>query len=347
MKKIMFICFLIVAFVYADQDYTGSSADDAKPTGDNVTTSKSPMLDFMNSLDWEFFGDKFEISLGDICMCDTTGDASELPVGLKASLVEPILGFSSSNETMNFMGLNVKIGGDALGKEGVSRSGTNTTVETTGFRQSNFFIFPMMALINFILPDAVCFDRSNTEISASYISETDPTYQSDILALATAEMNPLGRAFFKSPLADLACLADCVAATAGHPINSLYWCDGCRGNMGAGNTGYTKIGDPIENSEMIALRQLSVMHETMKLLKTSNASFSFLNRELPDSMCGDKIFPLLIKDQYYIQLAYGKAKRFGALRLHYDFQSEVKDKDAFFFWIWRKRDYCMGQTPCK
>ncbi|WP_253248336.1 TraU family protein [Helicobacter sp. 12S02634-8] len=270
-----------------------------------------------------------------------------MPIGFKASLVEPILGFSSSNTPMNFVGLGMNVGSDTFGKQGTSRPGEGGATNTTGFRQSNFLIFPFMSMVGLALPDIICFDRL-ADMTATYISDVDPMYQSADLSVRMNQAKPFGRTLFVNPLADLACLADCAAATAGFPINSLYWCDGCRGNMGATDTGYTKIGDPIENSEMIALRLMAQMHETSQLRKTSDATFAFLEgQSIPDSMCKDRFFPVIIKDQYYIQLAYGKAKRFGAMRFHYDFKSTPADGDDHFFWIWRTRDYCMGQTHCK
>lgn len=337
MKKIFLSIIVFATIFYGAQDQSGTSSSDQSGTSSQAKTSKSPMLDFFNSLDWDLFADKFEITL-EPCTCDSSNGS--IPMGVKASLVEPILGFSSSNDSMNFVGLGVKTGGDLFEKHGTSRDSAKS--DTTGFRQSNFVAFPFMTTVGLVIPDLVCFDRTS-EIRATYLSDVDPTYQNDILSMA---VNPT-RSLLINPLADLACLADCASATAGFPINSLYWCDGCRGNMGGGNTGYTKIGDPIENSEMIALRQMSVMHESFRLLKTSNATFSFLKTENPSSMCKDQIFPMLIKSQYYIQLAYGSAKRFGAMRFHYNFKSTPIDGDDFFFWIWRVRDYCFGQTQCK
>lgn len=376
MKKILWLMFFCLSLSLSGQDTYGSSINDSNPASNPAKTSKSPMLDFMNSLDWDIFYDKFKIEL-EACVCDNSTSNIEgvsIPLGFKASLIEPILGVSSSNQPGDLVGLNIDLGHDLFDKEGTSRAGAaNESDESTLFRQINFVTFPFMAMVGFVLPEAICFDKT-TEMTSDYISDVDPLYQNDILSLSVNAGKSWGRALLINPLADLACVADCAAATAGYPINSLYWCDGCRGNVGGTDTGYTKIGDPIENSEMIIFRQVAAMHETSRLLKTSNATFAFLPNasgnkkdasknanassntggkkeskklELPNTMCGDKIFPLIIKDQYYLQLAYGKAKPFGAMRFHYDFKSTPNDNDRFFFWLWRIRDYCFGQTHCK
>lgn len=376
MKKILWLMFFCLSLSLSGQDTYGSSVSDSNPASSPAKTSKSPMLDFMNSLDWDIFYDKFKIEL-EACVCDNSTSNIEgvsIPLGFKASLIEPILGVSSSNQPGDLVGLNIDLGHDLFDKEGTSRAGAaNESDESTLFRQINFVTFPFMAMVGFVLPEAICFDKT-TEMTSDYISDVDPLYQSDILSLSVNAGKSWGRTLLINPLADLACIADCAAATAGYPINSLYWCDGCRGNVGGTDTGYTKTGDPIENSEMIIFRQVAAMHETSRLLKTSNATFAFLPNEsgnkkdasksanassnaggkkeskkleLPNTTCGDKIFPLIIKDQYYLQLAYGKAKPFGAMRFHYDFKSTPNDNDRFFFWLWRVRDYCFGQTHCK
>lgn len=372
MKKILL--FLVFTFtLFAAQDRYGSSVVDTNPASSPAKKSKTPMLDFMNSLDWDIFYDKFKIQI-EACVCENSTSqvaGVQIPLGFKASLIEPIMGISSSNQPGDLVGINVDLGHDLFDKEGTSREGSENTNETTLFRQINFMTFPFMAMVGFVLPEAICFDKT-TEMTSNYISDVDPLYQNDILSLAVNTGKSFGRTLLINPLADLACIADCAAATAGYPINSLFWCDGCRGNIGGTDTGYTKIGDPIENSEMIIFRQIAAMHETSQLRKTSNASFAFLpstdgnnkgvsdtsssssrgkkeskTTELPNTMCGDKPFPLIIKDQYYLQLAYGKAKPFGAMRFHYDFKSTPNDNDRFFFWLWRVRDYCFGQTHCQ
>lgn len=382
MKNFFLFFIFFCSLSFAGQDTYGSSTGDTAPASSPAKKSKSPMLDFMNSLDWDIFYDKFKIEI-EPCVCENSTSQIAgvvIPIGFKASLVEPIMGVSTSNQPGDLVGIDVDLGHDLFDKEGTSREGNaegsaEASNETTLFRQINFMTFPFMAMVGFVLPEAICFDKT-AEMTTNYISDVDPLYQNDILSLAVNTGKSFWRTLLINPLADLACVADCAASTAGYPINSLYWCDGCRGNIGATNTGYTKTGDPIENSEMIILRQVAAMHETSQLRKTSNATFAFLppaqnnnsgstnsnngssnnnnsgkkeskSMELPNTMCGDKPFPLVIKDQYYLQLAYGKAKPFGAMRFHYDFKSTPNDNDRFFFWLWRKRDYCFGQTHCQ
>ncbi|RDU66422.1 TraU family protein [Helicobacter equorum] len=345
MKFMLVIMVFYTAILFGAQENEGSSSVDVTNPNTSHIGSKSPMVDFINSVDWDFFFDEFSISLSP-CWCDQT--SSDLPVGLKATLVEPLLGFSTSNQPMHLVGLGTQLESDVFAKRGTSRRGEDNSTERTSFRQANIITFPILALVGAALPDIICFER-NSEITSSWISDVDPIYNSEFLSNSQSGNSISTRTGLSGLVADLACVPECVSATAGYPMNALYWCAGCRGSLGTHDTGFVRMGDPVENSEIIALRQLGLQHLTFRLLKTSDASFTMLpsgTGGLPDTMCESKIFPMLIKSQYFIQLAYGSAKTFGAMRFHYDFKSTPTDQDAFFYWIWRKRDFCMGQTKC-
>lgn len=304
--------------------------------------SKTPMIDFFASADWEFFCDKFEILNEGLCTCDDAD--SSMPVGLTAQLVEPIIAFSSSPLPMHLVGLDQEMESDALDKHGSTRKGGDKSGESQSFIQANMISFPILALLTSAIPDFICFEK-NTEAMGTWLSDVDPLYQNDILSNNSS--NPVtGRALFNNPIADLACFADCIGATADSTINTMYWCNGCRGNAGSTSSGYNKLGDPIEYGEMVAFRRLHTMHETVIALKTSNADFAFVGNQLRDSMCASRYFPYILKSQYYFQLAYGDAKPFGAWRTHFEFKSTPDDNDAHFAWIWRVRNFCLGQTKC-
>lgn len=304
--------------------------------------SKTPMVDFFDSADWEFFFDKFEVTMS-ICTCaESSGD---MPFGVKARLVEPIIGYSHSPVPMNLVGLDTQMESDALDKHGTTRKGGDKGGDSQSFIQANMISFPILALLSTAIPDFICFEK-NTEAMGTWLSDVDPMYQNDILSNNSSEASPTGRALFNNPIAELACFADCIGATADSPINELYWCNGCRGSAGGQSTGYNKLGDPVEYGEMVAFRRLHTMHETVVALKTSNANFAFVGNSLRDSMCSSKYFPYIIKSQYYYQVAYGEAKPFGAWRTHFEFVSSTDGNDSFFAWIWRVRDFCLGQTQC-
>ena len=60
----------------------------------------------------------------------------------------------------------------------------------------------------------------------AYITEVDPTWQSDLLSTILYPETLL----FANPMAQLACISDSVSANLGRPLAPEYWCMGSWGN---------------------------------------------------------------------------------------------------------------------
>lgn len=302
---------------------------------------------FYKNIDWDFFFDKLEVDF-DICKCEIE-NANQWLAGFKTTIVEPIGFVESSNIPWHFVGLDVKSDKSLTRKQGISRDDKS---EAT-FRHAHFVIFPILGYTLGLVQDFFCFERANI-FNMAYLSEVIPTHNNDVLALIEETGKLASKIWFANPVAEIACAADCASSTVGYPINSLYWCDGCRGSVSAGDTGFNKSGGkPYEDSESIIFRLINRMHLYGGMLKTKESTFAYNpgGANLKSSLCGARYFPVIIKDQYYLQLAKGDkswdAKNFGALRFHYDFKSEPKDEDAVFFWLWRERDFCSGGGVCR
>lgn len=80
-------------------------------------------------------------------------------------------------------------------------------------------------LILQLLLDFSCLRKLPLDIA--YMSELDPFAQSDELSLFAFPETLL----FANPAAILACAADAIAATAGSPIDALFWCAGSWGQL--------------------------------------------------------------------------------------------------------------------
>jgi conjugal transfer pilus assembly protein TraU len=63
-------------------------------------------------------------------------------------------------------------------------------------------------------------------LDLAYLTEVDPLWADDELA---AILNP--EAVLFANVVATACAADCVAASAGMPLASLFWCAGCQGSI--------------------------------------------------------------------------------------------------------------------
>ncbi|WP_457748588.1 TraU family protein [Sulfurimonas sp.] len=301
---------------------------------------------FYKNLDWSFFFDELKVDF-DICACEVE-DANQWPAGFKAHMVEPIGFIEGTNAPWHFPGLGLTLDKSFLRKQGVSRD----TEQAGNFKYTHFILFPVLGWTIGLIQDFWCFERG-TLFNLAYLAEVIPSHNNDLIALAEETAKPVSKIWFDNPVAELACSADCVSSSLGHPLDSLYWCDGCRGSVSASDNGFARTGRPYEDTESIAFRMLDRMHTYGGMLKTKESFFAYnpAGSNLKSTLCQAKYFPVIIKDQYFIQMAKGDkswdAEPFGKLRYMYDFKSTPTDGDDSFFWLWRARDMCVGAMKCR
>lgn len=308
--------------------------------------ARREVYNFYENLDWSFFFDKLKFKF-DVCHCSLKNTGA-FAAGFKMEMVEPIGFIETSNTPWDFVGLGLKMDKSFLRKQGMSRD----TENGMNFRFAHFVIFPPLGWSIGLVQDYICFERG-TIFNLAYLSEVIPSYNNDVIALAEESIKPASKIWFANPVAELACGADCAASSLGYPMNSLYWCDGCRGSVGAGDTGWSASSNPYEEAEKVAFGVLNRMHFYGGMLKTKESFFAYnpAGSNLKSTLCQARYFPLIIKDQYYLQLAKGDkswdAEPFGKIRFHYDFKSTPTDEDSNFFWLWRVKDMCAGAMKCR
>jgi len=302
------------------------------------------MLTFVENLDWNGFFDKMEGSF-DICSCEIE-DTDQFPVGFKLRYVEPIMGISASNIPWHLVGLDIKMDNSMLRKQGTSRGDQK---DHFMFKYVNAVIFPILGWTIGVAQDYMCFERG-TFLNMVYFGEIDPMYNSDVLGLMGSTALPLSRVWFSNPIAEIAATLDCAQTTlTGRPLNALYYANGCRGGAYAADTGYTRMGMNIENSETLLFRMISKMHSYGGLVKTADVGFDQnpIGSNIQSARCKYRYFPTIVKEQYFAQLPYNDMQPLGKMGFHYDFKSKPNDEDAVFFWLWRMRDICIGATQCR
>ena len=90
------------------------------------------------------------------------------------------------------------------------------------FYQAHFYVNPVLYWLE-VVTDFPCLERGSFDLA--YLTEVDPLWNDDELTLL---LNP-DAVLFANPVAIAACAADCVAATVGFGLNTLFWCAGCQG----------------------------------------------------------------------------------------------------------------------
>ncbi|WON75530.1 conjugal transfer pilus assembly protein TraU [Serratia sp. UGAL515B_01] len=104
-------------------------------------------------------------------------------------------------------------------------AGTKVAGEHPGtFYHVHWYKYPVISWLN-IITSVGCMQGGEYDIA--YLSELDPMWKDDQLALFT---NP-ETIVFANPVAQLACMADAVAAETGMPLDPLFWCSGGHGSM--------------------------------------------------------------------------------------------------------------------
>lgn len=198
---------------------------------------------------------------------------------------------------------------------------------------SHYYIYPLLYWLE-VLADFVCFEQASFDVA--YISEVDPLWQDDELSLL---IHPEA-ALSGNILAQAACSADCVAATAKLPLDPLFWCAGCNGSMYPMNGNVDHAKGNTQTTRLVAERTVFKMHRLGFAWGTSGSK----------ALCGKYLMPVLKKSQYRIQQVNptpmvstrGSCSPIGASTFPPGSAQmyPVKGEDAGFL-LWRKRNCCV------
>lgn len=221
-------------------------------------------------------------------------------------------------------------------KEPGMRTGGGEDGTTAGaFYHVHWYLNPLLHWLGLLL-DFECIERAGLDLA--YLSELDPTWDDDRLAMLLAPETAL-----VGNLAGVAsCAADCVATTTGWPQNELWWCAGCTGMLvpPSGNVSAHVSGR--QTSALLAARLTARMHRVGATLYTHGSK----------GVCAGFIAPYLNKEVYKMAMLSprGQGKRrgrccepFGASPELWASGSEwpVTGED-FAYLLFRKRDCCLN-----
>lgn len=140
------------------------------------------------------------------------------------------------------------------------------------------------------LSDYVCSKKSSTAIDIAFMSELDPSWNNDALAIWVGPEAKI----FSAPWAIVACSADAAMATVRKPLKSLYYCAGSWGMVfpmagsSANQTGLTT------NASLTATRGLAKMHRFGIAERTYGTKY----------LCANGRRFVLEKQQYRMQMVF-------------------------------------------
>lgn len=155
------------------------------------------------------------------------------------------------------------------------------------FYNVHYYSFPLLTVLDLLVGMDFCTDWL-TNIDMMYFTEVDPLWNDDE---TTVYFNPEALVF-ANPVAQALCPVDCIATTAGYPLNALFWCGGCWGSLYpfTGNTG--TVASSVRESSLVASRLLA------RLARLPVPPAIEWDTSSESAKCGGVIRPFLKKSQY-------------------------------------------------
>lgn len=274
--------------------------------------------------------------------------ACGLEVGVPLGFWEPIRMVETVREPYCFpslggMKLDIDINSTTTGgiilREGAhGRTGVDKGVGSnpTSFYQAHWYINPIWAWLE-VLTDHPCIETGTFDLA--YFTEVDPLWHD---SKKTFLINPEA-ALFANMVAQLACPVDCIAATAGFPLNELFWCAGCQGNLFPLDGWVSAHVGGVQASSLITARMIAKMHREGLIFSGSGSQ----------GMCGVYWDPIMDKRNYKTQMVHPVAQTkkilgrccqpIGRSTMVWGAGKEFPYRgEDFTYMIFRKRDCCSG-----
>ena len=207
------------------------------------------------------------------------------------------------------------------------------TVTKKSFYQVHWYTYPVIYWLE-LLMDFICLE--NMSIDLAYVTELDPLWNDDE---KNSILNPEAL-LFGNVIAQAACAADCIAASASLPLDPLFWCGGCQGSL------YPFTGT-IDHHTGGVQASLLVVQKMIARLHREGLLWGYMGEA---GLCGKYFMPFIRKSQYRTQMTYPVANTqnchpLGHTEIFWGAGKEFPYKGSDFgYLIWRKRDCCMCAT---
>jgi conjugal transfer pilus assembly protein TraU len=254
------------------------------------------------------------------------------PTGLSVGVWEPARLADVASEAGCFvnMGVEMNLGLFASGASTYRQGGAQTE---GSFWHAHYYYFPVVALMGQIV-DGACMSGGGFDVA--YMSEFDPLwYDADLNMLIQPEA-----VLFASPLGNLACAADCVAASVDLPLDPLFWCAGCQGSIFpiAGDVQAHDGG--IQAANLIASRVVYRMHRLGLASQTASTTLPHCVN-YPGFMVQKSAYRFQLTRPNAVVGASQGALPYGRTTRIMEIGREYPVKGESFGWLaWRKQNCC-------
>lgn len=204
------------------------------------------------------------------------------------------------------------------------------TVTKKSFYQVHWYVYPLLYWLE-LLMDFICLEASTIDLA--YVTELDPLWNDDE---KNTILNPEG-ALFGNVIAQVACAADCTAASTHLPLDSLFWCGGCQGSL------YPFTGSVIEHTGGVQT-SLLIVQRMIARLHREGLLWGYIGEQ---GLCGKYLMPFIHKSQYRTQMTYplpqtNTCHPLGHTEVMWGAGREFPYKGSDFgYLVWHKRDCCL------
>ncbi len=205
------------------------------------------------------------------------------------------------------------------------------------FYHLHYYVYPLIYWLE-LLTDFLCLEQSTFDVA--YMSEYDPTWNDPKLQ---SLLNPEAM-LFGNPIAQASCALDCASSTIRMPLDSMFWCAGCLGNIYPFSGASADHIGGVQNSSLLTARILAKMHRIGLAEETSTSSNTVLN----GPMCRKSKLLTIKKSQYKLQMVYPRPSS-GEIgcwpiglsdMLYSSFNEYPYDGEDWGYLIWRKKNCC-------
>lgn len=234
------------------------------------------------------------------------------------------------------------LGGMSVGSdnEKISSHKTSSNSHTTSysFYHLHYYVYPLIYWLE-LLTDFACLEKASFDVA--YMSEFDPTWNDPKLQ---ALLNPEA-ILFGNILAQSVCAFDCAASTISKPLDGLFWCAGCLGNLYPFSGANADHIGGVQNSSLLTVRIIAKMHRLGLAEETSTSDASINGR-----LCRKSKALKIKKSQYKMQMVYPIPSTqgdtacwpLGLSDMIYSSGKEFPyDGEDWGYLIWRKRNCCL------
>jgi len=309
---------------------------------------KHPCIDPFSTVDWSFFFDEFLIGTygyGDskipFCQCIVDNGGGQPDVGIKMRIVD-LTGFIEVTDTPFYFPCFME---NKPNRVAIKKRGNKFNNSKTGtYLNAHFISYPVFSILN-LFTNQACL--STSKIDLPFIGELEPEWYNEFIAAYTHPENML----VSNPIAQVACLQDCVSSAFKKPNESLIWCRGCWHSQRAGDGRVVGKIDIMEAAELgVNVLDFMAMSyrspQSIPVTELPAGLSGFTPASTNAIACGTrKYFPRVIKPAYFLQPAYPVSSSpvpIGYPPLIWTNFKTVPGYTSRIFAVWKRKICCFG-----